>query len=149
MSSQLNPKVQSNAVQPAPYTSRFVEVDGLSLHYLDYGTAGRPPMLCVHGGAASGHWFDFMAGDFSAESSDPWQGALPAAVLAFVYAWTGDKNHAIAEYARLLRTPVRTQDREEVLNIEIMRRCPEYAPLRGDPRFEALLNDPKNSAPLF
>jgi pimeloyl-ACP methyl ester carboxylesterase len=39
----------------------------LSLHYLDYGTAGRPPMLCVHGGAASGHWFDFMAGDFSAD----------------------------------------------------------------------------------
>lgn len=24
-----------------------------------------------------------------------------------------------------------------------------YAPLRGDPRFDALLADPKNNAPLF
>jgi len=24
-----------------------------------------------------------------------------------------------------------------------------FTPLRGDPRFEALLNDPKNNAPLF
>jgi hypothetical protein len=24
-----------------------------------------------------------------------------------------------------------------------------FQPLRGDPRFEALLNDPKNNAPLF
>jgi hypothetical protein len=30
-----------------------------------------------------------------------------------------------------------------------MKQCPVYAPLRGDPRFEALLNDPKNNAPLF
>ena len=55
------------ATQPAPYVSRHVEVAGVSLHYLDYGTAGRRPMLCVHGGAASGHWFDFVAGGFSTE----------------------------------------------------------------------------------
>jgi hypothetical protein len=30
-----------------------------------------------------------------------------------------------------------------------MRRNARYFPLRGDPRFEALLNDPKNNAPLF
>lgn len=33
----------------------------MRLHYLDYGTAGRPAMLCVHGGAAHAHWFDFVA----------------------------------------------------------------------------------------
>jgi hypothetical protein len=30
-----------------------------------------------------------------------------------------------------------------------MKHHPAYAPLQGDPRFEALLNDPKNNAPLF
>jgi pimeloyl-ACP methyl ester carboxylesterase len=53
-------------IQPAPSTSGFVEAGGLRLHYLDYGTAGRPAMLCVHGGAAHAHWFDFVARDFSA-----------------------------------------------------------------------------------
>jgi pimeloyl-ACP methyl ester carboxylesterase len=54
-------------LQPAPYTSRFVEAGGLRLHYLDYGAAGRRPMLCVHGGAAHAHWFDFVAPGFSAD----------------------------------------------------------------------------------
>jgi pimeloyl-ACP methyl ester carboxylesterase len=45
----------------APSTSRFIEVNGVKLHYLDYGTAGCRPMLCVHGGAAHAHWFDFVA----------------------------------------------------------------------------------------
>jgi pimeloyl-ACP methyl ester carboxylesterase len=49
------------APQAAPYTSRFVDVGALKLHYLDYGTAGRPPILCVHGSAANGHWYDFVA----------------------------------------------------------------------------------------
>jgi pimeloyl-ACP methyl ester carboxylesterase len=49
------------ALKPAPYTDRFVEVDGLKLHVQDYGTAGKPQMLCVHGSAAHAHWFDFVA----------------------------------------------------------------------------------------
>ncbi len=61
----LNPA--GEGIRPAPYASRFVEVAGLRLHYLDYGTAGRPAMLCVHGGAAHGHWFDFVAAGFSAD----------------------------------------------------------------------------------
>jgi pimeloyl-ACP methyl ester carboxylesterase len=51
--------------QPASYTSRFVEAGGVRLHYLDYGTPGRPPMLCLHGGAAHAHWFDFVAPGFN------------------------------------------------------------------------------------
>ena len=54
-------------LQPAPSTGRFVEAGGLRLHYLDYGAAGRPAMLCLHGGAAHGHWFDFVAASFSAD----------------------------------------------------------------------------------
>ena len=45
----------------ASSTSRFIEVNGVKLHYLDYGTAGCRPMVCVHGGAAHAHWFDFVA----------------------------------------------------------------------------------------
>jgi len=52
---------------PAPYTSRHIDVAGLRLHYLDYGTAGRRPMLCVHGGAAHAHWFDFVAAPFTGD----------------------------------------------------------------------------------
>ncbi len=56
-----------DGIQPAPGSSGFVEAGGLRLHYLDYGTAGRPAMLCVHGGGAHAHWFDFVARDFSAD----------------------------------------------------------------------------------
>jgi pimeloyl-ACP methyl ester carboxylesterase len=56
-----------DGIHPAPYTSRFVEAGGLRLHYLDYGTAGGAPMLCVHGGAAHAHWFDFAAAGFNAD----------------------------------------------------------------------------------
>jgi pimeloyl-ACP methyl ester carboxylesterase len=59
--------VPIDVVRPASYTSRFVEAGGLRLHYLDYGTAGRPPILCVHGGAAHAHWFDFVAPYFGAD----------------------------------------------------------------------------------
>lgn len=52
-------------LQPAAYVSRYVEARGVRLHYLDYGTAGRSSMLCLHGGAAHGHWFDFVAGSFT------------------------------------------------------------------------------------
>jgi len=48
-------------LQAATGTSHFVEANGIRLHYLDYGIAGRRPMLCVHGGAAHAHWFDFVA----------------------------------------------------------------------------------------
>jgi len=57
----------------------------------------------------------------------------------------------LAEYARLLRTPMTqgTARNAATLNVHVMRHHPFYFPLQGDPRFEALLNDPKNNAPLF
>lgn len=48
-------------LEAASATSHFVEANGVRLHYLDYGAAGRRPMLCVHGAAAHAHWFDFVA----------------------------------------------------------------------------------------
>jgi len=74
-------------------------------------------------------------------------GALTAAAdtanLAFVYTWLGDKPRAIEEYAKLFLLPFGN------LSVHEMRHHPRYAPLRGDPKFEALLTDPKNNAPLF
>ncbi len=52
---------------PAQAASRYVEAGGLRLHYLDYGAAGLPPVLCVHGGGAHAHWFDYIAPHFSAD----------------------------------------------------------------------------------
>ena len=61
----------------------------------------------------------------------------------FSTAGPADKDRAIAEVMRLLRVPA------SELNVHEMKRAPSFAPLRGDPRFEALLNDPKNNEPLF
>jgi len=52
---------------PAAYAEDFVEIDGLRLRLQDYGTPGQPPMLCLHGGAANAHWYDFVAGAFNAD----------------------------------------------------------------------------------
>lgn len=60
-----NAEYPQDGPQPAPQVSRFVEAGGLRLRYLDYGTAGKPSMLCLHGGAAHAHWFDFVAPDFT------------------------------------------------------------------------------------
>jgi pimeloyl-ACP methyl ester carboxylesterase len=54
-----------NSPRPTPHTSRHIEANGVRLHYLDYGTEGRPPMLCLHGGAVNAHWFDFVAAGFT------------------------------------------------------------------------------------
>jgi len=54
------------AFHPAPFENRFIEANGVRLHYLDYGTAGLTPMLCLHGGAVNAHWFDFVAAGFTA-----------------------------------------------------------------------------------
>ena len=57
----------SEPLKPAPYTNHTVAAGGLKLNFLDYGRAGRVPMLCVHGGGAHAHWFDFVAAGFVAD----------------------------------------------------------------------------------
>lgn len=51
--------------QPA-YTDRFVEVNGLRLHYLDYGSAAKPPFIMLHGISRVAHQFDHLAPYFTA-----------------------------------------------------------------------------------
>jgi esterase len=48
--------------QPA---DRFADVDGMRLHYLEWGTSGRQPLLLLHGIARVAHAFDHLAPHFS------------------------------------------------------------------------------------
>lgn len=45
--------------------SKFVVVDSLTLHYLDYGSAALPPLVCVHGLSGNAHNFDAVAERFT------------------------------------------------------------------------------------
>ncbi|MBI4336955.1 MAG: alpha/beta hydrolase [Chloroflexi bacterium] len=40
---------------------RFVQVNGLKLHYLDWGGRNEPVVLCLHGFAQNAHTWDFAA----------------------------------------------------------------------------------------
>jgi pimeloyl-ACP methyl ester carboxylesterase len=68
MTSASSPNFQpaQAAFRPAPFENRFIEANGVRLRYLDYGTTGLTPMLCLHGGAVNAHWFDFVAAGFTA-----------------------------------------------------------------------------------
>ena len=44
--------------------SRTLDVDGLRVHYLDWGNPGAPPMVCVHGYTSSAQAFNALARRF-------------------------------------------------------------------------------------
>lgn len=43
----------------------FITVNGLKLHYLDWGNAGKPPLILLHGIARVAHAFDHVAPHFA------------------------------------------------------------------------------------
>jgi pimeloyl-ACP methyl ester carboxylesterase len=51
----------------APYREHWIPVEGTDIHYLDWGAAGRPGLVFVHGGAAHAHWWSFLAPMFTPE----------------------------------------------------------------------------------
>ena len=55
------------AAQQKAYTDRFVSVNGLRLHYLDWGNAGKPPLIMLHGIGRDAHSFDHIAAQFSSD----------------------------------------------------------------------------------
>ena len=89
--------------------------------------------------------------DLIPESIDASDGPQRRADLALVLVWTGDKDNALAEFTRLLGIGVWGMGGFSAvpINVHVMKRHPFFFPLQGDPRFEVLLNDPKNNAPLF
>jgi len=42
-------------------TSQFVTINGLRLHYLDFGNGRKPPLICIHGLSGNAHNFDRLA----------------------------------------------------------------------------------------
>lgn len=44
---------------------RSIDVNGVRLHALEWGTPGRPALCFLHGGSAHAHWFDLVAPAFS------------------------------------------------------------------------------------
>jgi len=75
-------------------------------------------------------------------SRDAIDGGNVYAALIDVYAWTGDKEHALEVLERMMRVPNNT-------DVFRLRRDPMLKPLLGDPRFEALLDDPRNNQPVL
>ena len=53
---------QNGRQQPA---DQYATVNGLRLHYLDWGNAGRPPLIMLHGIGRIAHTFDHIAPQFT------------------------------------------------------------------------------------
>jgi hypothetical protein len=82
-------------------------------------------------------------------SRDALWGVENALMLASLLARFGEKDAALADLARLLKTP-------HGGNVFVARSggadfdtATSWGPLLDDPRFQALMNDPRNNAPLF
>jgi esterase len=55
------------AAAQAAYTDRFITVNGLRIHYLDWGNPTRPPFIMLHGIGRVAHSFDHIAPHFTAD----------------------------------------------------------------------------------
>ena len=40
---------------------KFISINGLRLHYLDFGDRAKPPLVCIHGLSGNAHNFDSLA----------------------------------------------------------------------------------------
>jgi pimeloyl-ACP methyl ester carboxylesterase len=56
---------QRVSATPSPgYEDKFINVNGLRLHYLDWGSNGKPPFIMLHGISRVAHQFDHLAVHF-------------------------------------------------------------------------------------
>src|SRR5262245_51677359 len=62
--SEYNRAMPNSPFACATARRRAFDLGMLRLHALEWGEAGRPGLLMLHGGAAHAHWFDRVAGAF-------------------------------------------------------------------------------------
>ena len=55
----------------ANYADKFITVNGLRLHYLDWGNESKPPFIMLHGISRVAHQFDHIAPHFRDNCSGP------------------------------------------------------------------------------
>jgi len=74
-------------------------------------------------------------------TKDAWTGAAVLTNLAITYAWAGERDLAIKQLEEVVRMP-------SPISYGQLRLHPFWDPLRGDPRFEKLLEDSKKPVAL-
>ena len=82
------------------------------------------------------------AKELMSPSVDSLSWGFTSVTMAYVYTAGGDKDHAIAELQHIF-------DTIGTYNVHQLAMGIWFAPLKDDPRFQAMVNDPKNNAPLF
>jgi esterase len=53
------------ATSQTPYADRYATVNGLRLHYLDWGASAKPALILLHGIARHAHTFDHLASNLA------------------------------------------------------------------------------------
>ena len=64
LTENLAPAGQAQAPAPQP-TDRYATVNGIRLHYLDWGNPDKPPLIMLHGIGRLAHTFDHIAPRFT------------------------------------------------------------------------------------
>jgi len=55
----------AQAPAAAPYADKYANVNGVRMHYLDWGSPEKPPLILIHGIARHAHTFDHIAPHFA------------------------------------------------------------------------------------
>jgi TolB-like protein/Tfp pilus assembly protein PilF/tRNA A-37 threonylcarbamoyl transferase component Bud32 len=122
------------------FTAARVEMEKILRDQPDYAQA-----LCVMGmsDAALGRKEDAIregrrAAEFLPVTKDMMAGGVVIANLAIIYAWTGEKDLALEQLAKAIRFPS-----SNFLSYGQLKLHPFWDPLRGDPRFEKIVEESK------
>jgi serine/threonine-protein kinase len=127
------------------FSAAHVEMEEILREQPDYAQA-----LCVLGmsDAALGHKEDAIregrrAVELLPVTKDMMAGGVVLANLAIIYAWAGEKDLALEQLTTAIRFPS-----PEFLSYGQLKLHPFWDPLRGDPRFEKLLEESKKPVAL-
>jgi tetratricopeptide (TPR) repeat protein len=122
------------------FTASRAEMEKVLREQPDYAQA-----LCVMGmsDAALGHKEDAIregrrAVELLPVTKDMMAGGVVLANLAIIYAWAGEKDLALEQLAKAIRFPS-----SNFLSYGQLKLHPFWDPLRGDPRFERLVEESK------